>query len=507
MAEPAPCPAVLVLAASTCVAALALHGLVLAHPVLVVDDFQILVRSWTWPAAVDNLWVPANEHAMPLGRLTTWALTALAGRVADVPRVLLAQGPLAVVLGLPLLYLFVRRELGHPLYGLVAMALFGLSTVYQQAVFWFSSSFSILSLDMTLLALLAAQAWLRTGRPWHLLAAAGWAALAPGWFAIGILAGPLCCLYLLPFEGDQFVVPPSGGRPAKAGTTNAGRAVHLLATLVPALGSVAFLAVSLPRTAERILHLPHYEGKTAVEAFHLLPGLENAGRSVVDNLALGVLGVSGLDYLVCPRPLAFVVLALLAAAGVWWWRGVRQHRLMLLGLGCIFLSYVLVYGARSEEGWYYLTPDGRGLHTWSRYHLFPQLGLALFVCGGLPRWQGSRLRLDPAGALSRRQFRWLAGLVVVLFLTQAPRGVVGCVAWTAGYARQQEVLRQIDAVDARCRRLHIGRDTAVQALPFLDVPDSGERENGWLLLRGSPDPRPVTAEDARRLLEDGGPGS
>jgi hypothetical protein len=486
MSRPVRPPLVLLLGAGSCLAALVLHGLILARPTLVIDDFQILVRSWTWPTAVDNLWVPANEHAMPLGRVTTWALAALAGRAADAPRVLLCQGPLAVVLGMPLLYLFVRRELGHPFHGLAAMSLFGISSLYAQAVFWFSASFSVLSLDMMLLALLAAQAWRRTGRPWQLLLAACWAALAPGWFAIGILAGPLCCLYLLPAE--------------KSARRVRDLVLHVLAALVPLLGSVAFLAVSLPRTAERILHLPHYEGKTAVEAFHVLPGLENAGRSVVDNLVPGAFGISTPPGVVCPLPWAWVVLALLAAAGVWWWRGVRRHRLLLLGLGCVVASYVLVYSARSD-GWDYVSEHG-GLHTWSRYHLFPQLGLALFLCGGLPRWEGSRLRLDPAGTLSRRQSWAVAVLIGALLVTQAPREVIGCVWWSSDHARQQEALRRVDAVDARCRRLHIGRETAIEALPFLEVPGSGQRENGWLLLRGSADPRPVPVEEARRLLED-----
>jgi hypothetical protein len=266
------------------------------------------------------------------------------------------------------------------------------------------------------------------------------------------------------------------------------------------LGSAVFLAVSLPRTAERILHLPHYEGKTTLEAFHLLPGLENAGRSIVDNLFLGMFGVSGLRYLVCPEPWVFVVLALLAAAGIWWWRGVRQHRLLLLGLGCIFMSYVLVYSARSEKGWYYLTDDGNGLHTWSRYHLFPQLGLALFLVGGLPRGEGHWLRLDPAGLLSWRQVAVLTGLVAVLFLSQLPRGLIGAEYWTRYYEEQQEVLRRIDVMDTRCRQFQIDRNTAVRALPVLDIPESGSRENGWLLLRGSSDPRPVPVEQARQLL-------
>jgi hypothetical protein len=487
MSAPVFRPAVLLLAAGACLASLGLYALLLVHPVLIVDDFQILVRSWTWSAAWENLWVPANEHAMPLGRLTTWALAAVAGRASDVPRVLLWQGPLAVVLGMVLLYGFVRRELGHPFYGLVAMALFGVSTVYHQAVLWFSSSFSILSLDTTLLALLAAQAWRRTGRPWHLGGAALATALAPGWFAIGILAGPLCCLYLLP--------------PEKPLPRWRGLGLHFLAALTPLLGSAAFLAVSLPRTAERILHLPHYQDKTAVEAFHLGPGLVNTGRSIVDNLLPGLLGVSTPPGVVCPLPVAVVVLLLLTAAGVWWWRGGTGHRLFLLGLGCIVLSYVLVYSARSD-GWYWVGGVSP-LHTWSRYHLFAQLGLALFLVAGLPRWQGKWLRLDPAGTLSRRQVYGLAVLVGVLFVTQAPRGVVGARYWTSEYADQQRVLRQIDAVDKRCRQQHVSRDTALAALPFLNVPGSGEppRENGWRLLRGSPTPNPLSAEEARALLE------
>src|SRR5262249_13670368 len=162
------------------------------------DDFQILVRSWTWQRTWDDLWVPANEHAMPVGRLTTWALVQLASRASAVPQVAAFQGPLAVIVGALLLYLFVRRELGHPLYGLVAAALFGVSTVYGQAVYWFSSSFSILTLDTLLLALLAAQALRRTGSWLYLHLCVLAVALAPTWFASGILAGPLCALYLLP---------------------------------------------------------------------------------------------------------------------------------------------------------------------------------------------------------------------------------------------------------------------------------------------------------------------
>jgi hypothetical protein len=45
-------------------------------------------------------------------------------------------------------------------------------------------------------------------------------------------------------------------------------------------------------------------------------------------------------------------------------------------------------------------------------------------------------------------------------------------------------------------------------LPRLEVPLTGEGFNGWCLLRGSPDPRPVTPEEARALLgAEPGPAS
>ena len=66
-------------------AAVALDGRALLFPVLVQDDFQILARSWTWAKTVGGLWLPNNEHAMPLGRLLTFAVARLAGRPTGLP--------------------------------------------------------------------------------------------------------------------------------------------------------------------------------------------------------------------------------------------------------------------------------------------------------------------------------------------------------------------------------------------------------------------------------------
>jgi hypothetical protein len=245
--------------------------------------------------------------------------------------------------------------------------------------------------------------------------------------------------------------------------------------------------MSLPRTAETILHLPHYEGKTALEAFHPTIGFQYTGRSLVDNLLLGQIGITSVSL---PIPLVVVILVLLVALGSWWWWQAPDRRLLLLGLGLIASNYLLVYSARAE--WRY---DGVMTEpSWSRYHLLPQLGLVLFVVGGLP---GRRLALAEDGRLTRRQARVLYGLIVLLLVVNLPRGIVG--RWHY-YPEQTTVLRRIGEVDARCREHHVSAETARTALGNLEIPGCGGRENGWDFLRGSDDPRPISVEEARRLL-------
>jgi hypothetical protein len=450
-------------------ALLLLYASEIFFPSLVVDDFQILAKSWTWARVRTNFWLPQNEHAMPLGRVLTCALAAVVP-LPYIPAACALVGPIFLGLGLSLVYVFVRRELGHPFYALLAVVLFGVTAVYQQAVYWFASCFSVLSLDTILLGLLAAQRWRQTCRALYLDLTVLCCALAPGWFAIGILGGPLCFLYLLP--GERKPAP---------------RFLHV--SFLPILGSLVFLAVSLPRTAETILHLPHYEGKTALEAFHPIIGIQYTARSVVDNLLLGQIGITGISL---PIPLVGVLLAVLIGVGAWWWRQAPDRRLLLLGLGLIASNYLMVYSARAE--WPY---DGLMYKpSWSRYHLLPQLGLVLFVVGGLP---GRRLGLADGERLTRRQARFLYGLIVLLCLVNLPRGIFG--RWTY-WPEQIAVLRHIKEMDARCREHHVSAETARAALGELEVPGCDGRENGWEFLRGSDEPQPLTVEEARRLLAD-----
>jgi hypothetical protein len=236
-------PALLGVAA--CAALLTLYSRWLFEPHIRYDDFQFLTRSRTWNDAAAHLWLPVNDHAMPLPRLLAAVLMDVVPGQSFIPLAAQLQGVLAVVIGMWLLYVFVRRELGHPSYALIAMIGWGVTTAYYECVTWYSASFFIFSLDTTLVALLAAQSWRRSGRWSSLAVCVIGCALASAWYAGGILAGVFCVIYLLGSRVREHQSPRIRFRLP-------------IAIAAPLAGSALFLAISLPLTAGRIVHAEHY---------------------------------------------------------------------------------------------------------------------------------------------------------------------------------------------------------------------------------------------------------
>ena len=449
----------------------------ITEPHIRYDDFNFLTKSRTWADTLAHLFQPMNEHVMPLARAGAGVLMQLTPRQSSIPLAAEIQGVLAVVVGMWLLFQFVRRELGHDFYGIVAMTLWGVTTTYYECVTWYSASFFTLALDTMLIGLLAAQAFTRGRGPSRLAVCGVCCALAPAFHSTALLAGMCCALYLVGarFEGSQ--VRPSRLRDAAA-------------VAVPLLGTLAFLAFSLIVSAGEIVHAEHYRGKTIFGAFHPIEGFRNSLRTLADNQIPGAFGIWDKTS-VFSWTSALSIVAILIGLAILWWRTAPRRRLLVLGLALILASNFLVYGARAD--WSY----ERSVHNWTRYHLFPHLGLVLFVVGGLPAFEGRWVALAAGGGLSRRQIVALTGLIAVMLACHWPRSRGSHFIVPP---EQTSILQRVERVDAYCRAARIDGATAREAIGFLQFPLGYDRDNAWEFLRGSRSPVPMSVETARELL-------
>jgi hypothetical protein len=238
-------------------------------------------------------------------------------------------------------------------------------------------------------------------------------------------------------------------------------------------------------SGDRILKAEHHGTRTTLQAFDPVVGGINAARSVVDQLAFGAVGVAGFA---CPPVVAAVLFVAVTIGVRWYWKQAPRPDLLILGVVLITLHYILAYAAR--VAWPYDTV----LHTWSRYNVFPWLGVALGVAGGLYRPAGAA----GAAALTARETRLLRRALVALLLLNLPRGIIGT---PPTEPEQAAVLRRVGEVDDRCRKEGISAEAARRILDPIPMP--GDRGfDAWRLLRGSDHPRPFTDAEVSRLLKD-----
>lgn len=484
---------ILVPAAFIVLATLLLHAPRFFASRLIFDDVGMLSDSWPWDVTWRNLWQPANEHAMPLGRITTALLVDLAGRQTNLPFVTSLHGPIALLICLWLVFLFVRREMGHPFYGLIAMGIFGVTSAYVRCVSWYAASFALLSLIFNLLALLAAQKFRNTGNWLALGLCVIFCALAPAWFAIGVLAGPLCVGYLLinwigPFRDENVVHLQSYSPPTLR--------PNFWLALLPMIGTVVFLAISIPRTYETIMTLAHYRGSKATDVFDLNLGIFRSYRSLVDHKLFGTFGTWGFAIPLAIFPLLFL---LVIAIGLYWWKRAPKRSMLILGLGFIFSSDFLIQSARAA--WDYDTQ----VVKWTRYQLYPHLGLTFFLISILPRWENRLLNNNPT-IFQSHSTSWLI-LLTLMVLIQLPKALPLQDEYALEHD-QPSKLALIETVDQRAKQHHISRETAIKALSGEDITKPAFRfltslDNAWLLLRGSENPKPISREKAREILTSG----
>jgi hypothetical protein len=283
-----------------------------------------------------------------------------------------------------LLYWFVRREWGSPALGLVAASLFALTSAHREVVLWYSASQWCWALLLSLAALLVLQGAGPAPSAWRLIVAALAAALGPLNFAVGLLVGPLASLYLL--------------------ARNAGPA-RLVRSLVPVAGTAAALLAIVPVSGPGILARADYGGRPPAEAVSVLDGALFGVRCTVDVLMLENIGIERRVGLM-PRLGYALLLALAALAVTELVRSARRPGPAILGFSFVLLAYSITLPFRA---WV----EYESFLKWTRYQLFPQVGVTLLVCSTLAELAPAWLVTDE---LTGRQVLLVLALAAAMFV-------------------------------------------------------------------------------------------
>jgi hypothetical protein len=402
------------------------HLLRLERPSLYCDDVVRVAVLQVLPLR-SVVFRPFNEHMAPLFDVVSWATWELAGRrLTLAPRAFTWAGLAPFVLSLGVLGLLVRREARSTTAALVAVAVFGISTVYLEAAWWYSASSFTWALLATLLAWLGASGAGRSDRPGRGWAGAALAAaLAPAFSGIGLLAGPVAALRALS-ETDRTATRRRVG----------------LGVVIPLAGTLAYLAAcSLFRYRDVLAE----SVRRNADARRALLATCRAPFEVLLPRLVGLREAA-------PRLSDAAVVALFAIgllAGLAWARRSPRRPLILGGLFMIVGGYALAYSVRA-------TYSAAPVLTIQRYHLFPQVGLALTLAAASVPWS-RRLDARPAAGLAAASA--LAALLLAVNLS-AMKGQ----ARAFGFPEQGRTLAALEHVAATCRREGITRDQALAAL-------------------------------------------
>lgn len=394
----------------------------LKHASLYADDVARIADLQTRPLGA-MLFRPFNEHIAPLFEGVSWLTWQLVGRrLANAPLAFTLAAYLPFALTLLVLRRVVDRETGSKAAALAAVAVFSLSWLAIETVYWYSASSFMWALLMALAAWSATTSRLRLA-PWFATAAA---ATAPAFSAIGLLAGPVAAVRAL--------ADPTSDRArrfATAASTLTGTLAYLAAygassrraLLTPTMEQMANFSLAL-RLAFR------------APADALLPALFGLGTRNGSSLALGVT--------------VSMVLCLLFVAA----RDPKGRPLLLGGLCLVFGGYGLTFAARAGEvaDWVIET---------QRYHLFPMIGLVMlltpFIARIFSRWESR-----PAVSI------WLvvilaAGLHATHFREMRGRGAF------FRHPDQVRTLAAFDRLGSLCAELGITRAQALAALDAIET--------------------------------------
>lgn len=359
------------------------------HPALPIgDDAHYLRDSADWPTTRKNLFAPYNEHTVVPARLLTFAAIETAALLDIGVHIVMAAATLALFLtSLMLVYWFARGWWASDAGGLLTVAVFAIATNYREVILWYSASQWLFSFCLLQVGLVLATRNSVRGDRWTEAAGMIPAFCGPFAYTVGVLVGPLCSLY-------------------RAARQPSGRAGGWRAVLAPTIGTAA----AVPVVAAILWSWFGTEtyansGGRGPQAFSPGDGTVYILRLSVDLLILRNLGFPT----VTPERSLIWLLPLAAAAivGLLRWRPGLWRLWPHVAL--VYLPYACTIPFRTWVDYGILT-------SWTRYQLFPQLGVALLVSGTVrelaPAW------LQPSRRLAFREGLAITLLAVILLARQ-----------------------------------------------------------------------------------------
>jgi len=439
------------------------HAARLVHPSLFSDDVVRIADLQTKPLTA-LLFRPFNEHVAPVFELVSWTTWFLAGRLlSNAAGAFTAASILPFLLCMPALGELVRRESRSLTTALCATAVFCVSAVHSEAVWWYSASsfaWALLGVLVTWLCIL----WARSadqapGR------AAGWwiatvlaAAVAPACSAIGLLAGPLGTLRAVQVPGLQ------------------GR--RRLVVLIPLAGTLCYLVIAGGSRYGLILN------SSIQQSSHSGEGLLCCLRAPADVLAPGLIGLGNADRWLGDGP-DLVLSTLMLAGCLGWARRSPCRPMVLCGLAAVLGGYGMTYGVRNIFGTHWLMEV-------QRYHLFPQFGCVLIMASLARPW------LERFDARPRSPLVIATAFAVLLLLINRPMLSARLRAYR--FPDQARTLRALDRLDQVCRAQRIMRNQALMALGPVQPRWFPHDSNALMMLADSVKIPSLSGDQARSAL-------
>jgi hypothetical protein len=435
----------------------------LRYSALLGDDFVYIADALDWQATKANLFKAHNTHIVPIFRLWTAAIVALAGRLEDMPTAFRVASYFGLLVAMLAVFTLVATETGRTNVGLAAMAGIGLSTVVQPAVSWYSAGQALWAGTGIVLTLILAQAWSRHGGAWRLFLVALACLAAPAIWSGGLLAGPAAAAYLITKNPARYRVP------------------LIVLFSMTALSVLIVVGLSRGQIANNNQIWEHHKELWPRPAQAFL----HTFQAITETLILANLGLNAIT---SPSQATFLVAVLV---GLWAWSrgGLRGfNSLETSGAAVVVGSYLLVYFFRGNFPYSSLRDLG-----W--YHAIPQVGAVLFAAGW---WQA--VRPVPPHVLTRLEAVFVLGFVGLLCVLHASRAERNLLQYAPPFAASEaKIFRSPELLRYRAlyfkeeflgRQIHtLARLTkANSAVARLNVgPETLRRIYGRVLVPGIPE--------------------